>query len=306
MVKAFGSRADIAHAGGPACLQRRVIAPGHGNELLPGRTQPCTRVVTRACEAGRYDDLDDHRPKSARRPPEARRRSHARRDDPSMTNRRIRWLGVVLVACFLLLFLQLNNFQVREASSLKNNPDQESEHTDPYELPRGDIYSSDDVVLAYSKPTNDGYGELRIYPPSTATLFAGITGYESVAAVDRDGSRVRVRPVPHPAQFARDDPRPAAHPARDDRRHHHHGVGRAPAGGHDGPSRADRCGRRDRPPDRRDPGHVRQSDLQPESFRRPQLRAPSRQTTRSSSTRPATRLSTSRPPRPKRPGRRSR
>jgi peptidoglycan glycosyltransferase len=98
-----------------------------------------------------------------------------------MINRRIRWLGFVLVACFVLLFLQLNNFQVRQAQSLVNNPDNAQNGPNLWQLPRGDIYSSDNAVLAYSKPTNDGYGELRIYPTSTATLFADITGYNSVA-----------------------------------------------------------------------------------------------------------------------------
>ncbi|MGD1011461.1 MAG: penicillin-binding transpeptidase domain-containing protein [Acidimicrobiales bacterium] len=97
------------------------------------------------------------------------------------TNRRIRWLGGVLLVCFGLLFLQLNNFQIRQASALRDNPDNPSVTVSSYELPRGDIYSADGALLAYSKRTNDGFGELRVYPEATATLFAGITGYESVA-----------------------------------------------------------------------------------------------------------------------------
>jgi len=104
-----------------------------------------------------------------------------------MINRRIRWLGFVLVACFVLLFLQLNNFQVRQAQSLVNNPDNAQNEPNPFELPRGDIYSSDGVVLAKSVPTNDGYGELRVYPAATAGLFAGITGYDSVAVESATG-----------------------------------------------------------------------------------------------------------------------
>jgi len=104
-----------------------------------------------------------------------------------MINRRIRWLGLVLLACFVLLFLQLNNFQVREAKALVNNPHNQTLLPDPYTLPRGDIYSSDGAVLALSQPTNDGYGELRIYPSATAALFAGITGYESVAVGNATG-----------------------------------------------------------------------------------------------------------------------
>jgi peptidoglycan glycosyltransferase len=104
-----------------------------------------------------------------------------------MINRRIRWIGFVLLACFVLLFLQLNNFQVRQAQSLVNNPDNAQNQPDPYEMPRGDIYSADNVVLAYSRATNDGLGELRVYPQSTAVLFAGITGYESVAVGSATG-----------------------------------------------------------------------------------------------------------------------
>ena len=104
-----------------------------------------------------------------------------------MVNRRIRWLGFVLLACFVVLFLQLNDFQVRQAKSLVDNPHNQTLLPDPYTLARGDIYSSDGAVLAMSEPTNDGYGELRVYPAATATLFAGITGYESVAVGNATG-----------------------------------------------------------------------------------------------------------------------
>jgi len=102
-----------------------------------------------------------------------------------MMNRRIRWLGLVLLACFGLLFLQLNNFQVREATKLQADSRQPT--IDPYTLPRGDILSSDGYVLAYSTPSHDVDGYLRIYPALTATLFAGVTGYESVAVGNATG-----------------------------------------------------------------------------------------------------------------------
>ena len=89
-----------------------------------------------------------------------------------MINRRIRWLGFVLLVCFVVLFLQLNNFQVRQANQLVNNPDNAQNEPNFWQLPRGDIYSADNTVLAYSKPTSDGYGELRVYPSATASLFA--------------------------------------------------------------------------------------------------------------------------------------
>ena len=101
-------------------------------------------------------------------------------------NRRIRWLGIVLVVCFALLFLQLNNLQVRRAASIKQHAPPHNP-VDTYLLARGKIYSSDGVVLAYSKPTHDVYKYLRVYPQATAKLFAGVTGYESVAATNATG-----------------------------------------------------------------------------------------------------------------------
>jgi peptidoglycan glycosyltransferase len=100
-------------------------------------------------------------------------------------NRRIRVLALVLVVCFVLLFAQLNNLQVREASQLqaKSNvllPSVQSW----YSSPRGEILSSDGDVLAYSTKTSAGY--VRHYP--YGTLFADITGYyDAVQAADPYG-----------------------------------------------------------------------------------------------------------------------
>ncbi len=98
-------------------------------------------------------------------------------------DRRIGWIGIVLLACFVLLFVQLNNIQVKQARALNNNPINQKLTTtvSPFVLPRGEIISADGVVLAYSSPTKDGYGYLRIYPRATAGTFAGITGYYATA-----------------------------------------------------------------------------------------------------------------------------
>jgi penicillin-binding protein A len=89
-------------------------------------------------------------------------------------NRRIRVLALVLVVCFVLLFAQLNNLQVREASQLQAK----SSVLLPtgqtwYSTPRGEILSSDGDVLAYSSKTSGGY--VRHYP--YGSLFADVTGY---------------------------------------------------------------------------------------------------------------------------------
>ena len=102
-------------------------------------------------------------------------------------NRRIRWLGFILLACFSLLFLQLNNLQARVAVKGGHPPGPPPPSVDTYLLARGHIYSSDGVMLAYSKRTKDIFNYLRVYPKATATLFAGLTGYESVAAGNATG-----------------------------------------------------------------------------------------------------------------------
>jgi peptidoglycan glycosyltransferase len=118
-------------------------------------------------------------------------------------DRRIKLLAAVLVACFGLLFLQLNNLQVRQASALRSSPyaPREPGNSDPFTQPRGDILSADGVVLAYSTPTKDGYGELRRYPEGP--LFADITGrYDVVdsAATGLEAYYDRyLRPHPSPS-----------------------------------------------------------------------------------------------------------
>jgi len=97
-------------------------------------------------------------------------------------DRRIRALAFFLVCCFVLLVVQLNNLQVRQASSLSALGCAKGyvhcAAVDPFTEPRGDIVSADGVVLARSTPTNDGYGEQRSYPEGP--LFADITGYYDV------------------------------------------------------------------------------------------------------------------------------
>jgi cell division protein FtsI/penicillin-binding protein 2 len=93
--------------------------------------------------------------------------------DRTRMNRRIRALALVLVVCFGLLFVQLNNLQVREASELqaKSNVLLPTGQT-WYSTPRGEILSSDGHVLAYSTKTSAGY--VRRYP--YGNLFADVTG----------------------------------------------------------------------------------------------------------------------------------
>ncbi len=94
--------------------------------------------------------------------------------------RRIRWLGVFLVLCFVALFLQLNNIQVLKAHALSTAPNNprilELDRNDP----RGDILSADGVVLASSVPSSGYYKYQRKYNPYTAVLFSQIVGFDSI------------------------------------------------------------------------------------------------------------------------------
>lgn len=96
----------------------------------------------------------------------------------SPINKRISVIAIVLLLCFFILFLQLNNLQIREGPSLvasKYNPLNNLTLSD---LPRGSIISKDGYVLAYSKRVPDRYKELRVYP--YGSLFAPVTGYDSL------------------------------------------------------------------------------------------------------------------------------
>ncbi|MDA8290924.1 MAG: penicillin-binding transpeptidase domain-containing protein [Actinomycetota bacterium] len=90
-------------------------------------------------------------------------------------DRRIRVLTVLFLACFTVLFLQLNNLQVREASALKHSPYEPSTTVSSWNLPRGDIVASNGAILAYSTRNPAGVGYVRHY--ANGPLYADVTGY---------------------------------------------------------------------------------------------------------------------------------
>lgn len=106
-------------------------------------------------------------------------------------DRRIRAMLIVMVGCFVLLFVQLNNLQIKQASSLDAYSAQHSlDQTttiDPFAVPRGDIVTSDGHVIARETQTSakDQYGPLRVYP--YGSLFADITGYYDATAASSTG-----------------------------------------------------------------------------------------------------------------------
>lgn len=94
-------------------------------------------------------------------------------------DKRIRAMLGVLVGLFALLFLQLNNLQVRMAPSLDASKYEPASPgvKNPYAEPRGDIVTAGGKVLAASRPAKKGdpYGPQRYYP--YGSLFEDVTGY---------------------------------------------------------------------------------------------------------------------------------
>jgi peptidoglycan glycosyltransferase len=94
--------------------------------------------------------------------------------------KRIRWIGILMVLLFVALFVQLNNIQVFKSNSLANSQSNPRVLVNEHSQPRGDILSADGITLANSVPTNGGsYKYKRVYNPYTAVLFSQIVGYDS-------------------------------------------------------------------------------------------------------------------------------
>jgi len=96
--------------------------------------------------------------------------------------RRIRWLGVGMTLCFVLLFLQLNDIQVVKAHQYANDPDNPTVIAARFNQPRGIIESADGQTLAKSVPSPAGslYKYERVYPEQWAQLFSGVVGTDSI------------------------------------------------------------------------------------------------------------------------------
>jgi len=89
-------------------------------------------------------------------------------------DRRVRVLALFSLVCFGLLFLQLNNLQVRQAGRLQHSPDEQQTTVSSWDLPRGDIIASNGAVLAYSTKTNSDIVYQRHY--TNGPLYADVTG----------------------------------------------------------------------------------------------------------------------------------
>ncbi len=91
--------------------------------------------------------------------------------------RQIRLLGLGLMVCFAIVFVQLNRLTVFNAAELNDNPNNTREILRDFSQARGTVTTADGVVVARSTPSNDRFELQREYPEGP--LFAPITGYYS-------------------------------------------------------------------------------------------------------------------------------
>jgi peptidoglycan glycosyltransferase len=92
-------------------------------------------------------------------------------------NKQIRRLAVALLACYLVLFVQLNVLAVGRQRELNADPRNNRQTERDFNRPRGSIVAADGTVLARSVPTalGDQFRYQREYP--TGDLFGNVTGY---------------------------------------------------------------------------------------------------------------------------------
>ncbi|MDA8391812.1 MAG: penicillin-binding transpeptidase domain-containing protein [Actinomycetota bacterium] len=93
-------------------------------------------------------------------------------------DRHIRSLALFLLACFVLLFIQLNRIQVLQAPKLGSAAGNPRVAINRLSRARGVIQTANGVIVAQSVPSHDQFKYLRVYPDGP--LYAGITGYDSL------------------------------------------------------------------------------------------------------------------------------
>ena len=104
-------------------------------------------------------------------------------------DRSFRQVTFVLLGCFLLLFVQLNRIQVFQAEALQQNPSNSRTVQREFDQLRGEIRTSDGVVIARSDLATDGpFRYQRIYPEGE--LYAHTAGFVSFTTGAEGAERV--------------------------------------------------------------------------------------------------------------------
>ncbi len=94
-----------------------------------------------------------------------------------MIDRSIRHVAIVLMGCFVLLFVQLNRVQVFGAEELRENPNNTRTIQRDFGRDRGFIFTTDGQVVAQSDEVDGPFEHLRVYPHGD--LYGHTVGYLS-------------------------------------------------------------------------------------------------------------------------------
>ncbi len=78
--------------------------------------------------------------------------------------RQIRLLGIGLMVCFAILFVQLNRLTVFQAAALNDNPNNTREILRDFSQPRGTVTTADGEIIARSVPSDDRFELQREFP----------------------------------------------------------------------------------------------------------------------------------------------
>jgi penicillin-binding protein A len=95
-------------------------------------------------------------------------------------NTGIRRVGIAMIVLFVLLVAQLTYLQIGRSSQLANASGNPRKAFSDIRRDRGPIETDDGTPVALSVPSKDEFTHQRVYPTSTASLFADVVGYESI------------------------------------------------------------------------------------------------------------------------------
>ena len=79
-------------------------------------------------------------------------------------NRAVRRISIAVLIMFVLLLANVNYLQAFEANSLSDKPGNSRAFAAQYQYQRGEITTSDGVVIAKSKAVGGIYKYQRVYP----------------------------------------------------------------------------------------------------------------------------------------------
>jgi peptidoglycan glycosyltransferase len=92
----------------------------------------------------------------------------------------IRRVGTAMMVLFLGLVAQLTYLQIVHSSTLANSPGNARKFLRDISRPRGEIVTSEGIVLAKSVPVDDELKYQRVYNTSLKQLFAHVVGFQSI------------------------------------------------------------------------------------------------------------------------------